>query len=312
MARPSLSTRMARSAISALVAAVEIYNKPTVEYREQTFAVLLVNAWEVLLKARIVQQNSNRIESIAQRKEGSRYFQVDSVTKGRPTIGIESALGIVDIPGEVAENVREVLHIRNEAVHMGILHPHLAAQVLSFGTASVHNFVRLCLKWFGEPISIPYLLPVGFVGEAQLARTAINVKQGQLLKRLEEVSAGAGDSEGDFAVSLSVDVRLNRRMGGGGVIGPTHDPNAPRVNVTTDELKDMYPHSYRDLAAMCKARYGDFKANQKFNDIIRDEVKPEANCANFRPFTVRNPQAGSYSYNGDEAFKVLDRHYTLR
>ena len=54
MARPKREVVMARCAGEALLAAVEIYNKPRVEYREQTVAFLLVNAWEVIIKARIV------------------------------------------------------------------------------------------------------------------------------------------------------------------------------------------------------------------------------------------------------------------
>jgi hypothetical protein len=34
-----------------MVAAIEIYNKPRFEYRDEVFAILLLNAWELLLKA---------------------------------------------------------------------------------------------------------------------------------------------------------------------------------------------------------------------------------------------------------------------
>ena len=64
MARPKREIIMARCAASALLAAIEIYNKPTVEYREQTLALLVTNAWEVLLKARIVQQSGGKLETL--------------------------------------------------------------------------------------------------------------------------------------------------------------------------------------------------------------------------------------------------------
>ena len=37
---------MAKCAESALLAAFEVYNKPLIENREQTLALLLVNAWD--------------------------------------------------------------------------------------------------------------------------------------------------------------------------------------------------------------------------------------------------------------------------
>ncbi|GAB6147066.1 hypothetical protein JCM12294_45100 [Desulfocicer niacini] len=41
------------------MAAMEIYNKPNFHYREETFPILIVNARELILKARILQLDSN-------------------------------------------------------------------------------------------------------------------------------------------------------------------------------------------------------------------------------------------------------------
>ena len=40
--------------VGAALSAIEIYNKPDFKYREETFAILMINAWELLLKARII------------------------------------------------------------------------------------------------------------------------------------------------------------------------------------------------------------------------------------------------------------------
>jgi len=34
-----------------MLAAIEIYNKPQIEYRDECFVILLMNAWELFLKA---------------------------------------------------------------------------------------------------------------------------------------------------------------------------------------------------------------------------------------------------------------------
>lgn len=39
--------------MDSMLSAIEIYNKPNFNYREETFAVLAINAWELLLKAYI-------------------------------------------------------------------------------------------------------------------------------------------------------------------------------------------------------------------------------------------------------------------
>jgi hypothetical protein len=40
-----------RNGKAALLAAIEIYNKPRFEYRDECFVILLLNAWELALKA---------------------------------------------------------------------------------------------------------------------------------------------------------------------------------------------------------------------------------------------------------------------
>lgn len=50
--------------VSAALSAVEVYNKPDFKYREETFAILMINAWELLLKAKILASNNNRLNAI--------------------------------------------------------------------------------------------------------------------------------------------------------------------------------------------------------------------------------------------------------
>src|SRR5262245_12001728 len=50
--------------VSAMISAIEIYNKPDFKYREETFAILAINAWEVLLKGKWLRDNNNQIRSL--------------------------------------------------------------------------------------------------------------------------------------------------------------------------------------------------------------------------------------------------------
>ena len=42
---------------AACVAAIETYNRAASEYREENFAILMINAWELLLKARVMMEH---------------------------------------------------------------------------------------------------------------------------------------------------------------------------------------------------------------------------------------------------------------
>jgi hypothetical protein len=43
--------RLLANSRAAILAAIEIYNKPQIAYRDEVFVILLVNAWELLFKA---------------------------------------------------------------------------------------------------------------------------------------------------------------------------------------------------------------------------------------------------------------------
>ena len=134
---------MARCAASALLAAIEIYNKPTVEYREQTLALLITNAWEILLKARLVQLAGGKIEAIYKRDSKSGRYERDCATGEPFSIGLKVVLGRVPLPNEVKVNVEGLIQVRNRVAHLGVLSTEARERILSFGTASVHNFVKL-------------------------------------------------------------------------------------------------------------------------------------------------------------------------
>ena len=73
---------MALAAKGAMLAAVEIYNKTVFEYREETFCVLMSNAWEVLLKAEILRHADERLTVLYLPKKDRKYPR--AVLTGNP------------------------------------------------------------------------------------------------------------------------------------------------------------------------------------------------------------------------------------
>ena len=49
-----------RNSVSAYFAAIELHNKPNISYRYETVSLLLINAWELILKAFIRKYVKNR------------------------------------------------------------------------------------------------------------------------------------------------------------------------------------------------------------------------------------------------------------
>ena len=302
---------MVRSAIAAMLAAVEIYNKTIFSYREEVFCLLMQSAWETLLKARIVQQAGERPQAIYATKQKGSYPRT-RITGSHLTIGISTALTRTGVPLNVRTNIEAVAELRNGVAHLGSLHPELRQVIGELGTASVQNFVGLTLSWFNERIPDVYLLPVGFVGDATAVSTSPNVRQRALLNQLRDIVSAARQEEDGYAVSLQLEIELVPSARGGAAIGPTSDPNAPRSRFSDDQLLEMYPDDHSAIVARCRERYSGFKANQRFNDAMK-EVKEDRDCAQPRWLNPKT-RAGTptFLFNAAKVFERLDRVFMPR
>ncbi len=309
MARPKREKIMAHCAREALLAAVEIYNKPRVEYREQTVAFLIVNAWEVLIKARLVQQNGGQIQSIYRRQRNSRRYERNSDGE-IVTIDIRGALNSSGLPEKVKTNIYGLIKIRNQATHLGVLVPALKESILEFSTASVQNFVKTYANWFEDSINAPYLLPLGFVGTAQTVVAKYPVRQRELLKELSNLAQSHDSTDSEYSVVMQVRVELNRGLSGGGNIGLTNALNVPTVSISDDEALKTFPTPYSELVAQCRSRYLDFKQNQQFHSAM-EKINNDPQCTYERKLdpTTQNSTKKRF-YNLERTLAKLDNEYS--
>ena len=108
--------------LNMVLSAIEIYNKPDFTGRvSKSSPILLVAAWEALLKAKIVNDNRNRLTALyvrspvrapraATRRTGSGHYL---------TIDIDAAIAPLCLsPGPVAENLRHLVSVRDAAIHL--------------------------------------------------------------------------------------------------------------------------------------------------------------------------------------------------
>ena len=308
MGRQARSLVMARRSAAALLAAVEMGNKTLIPYREETFCLQLLNAWEILLKARIVQQNRNRLESIFEKRSG--HFVRDPHTQLPYTIKFMEALKQVSIHENVRDNLLGVNAMRNEVAHIGILSREFKENVLRYGSASIINFGKLYQDWFHKPIEIPYLVPIAFVGKAEIvALNKGDIRQRQLLNYLSQLVGSADTSDINYSVSLNLTVSLNPIFEGGGTIRVINDPNALQVRISDDQVTEKYPWTYKDLISECKRRYVDFKMDDVFHELMR-QIKNDGNCAYERKLDPKNTKTTSqWRYKSETALELLDTKY---
>ncbi|MBI5115313.1 DUF3644 domain-containing protein [Candidatus Poribacteria bacterium] len=98
------SIRFLQKAESALIAAIEVYNKPDFKYREESFTILTVNAWELLFKAKLLAENGNDPKClwVYERRQSKKGQPTRKVFKKRnragniQTVGLGQSIGAIN------------------------------------------------------------------------------------------------------------------------------------------------------------------------------------------------------------------------
>ena len=147
-----LTKSLLKKSQGAFLLSLEVFNKPTIEYRTESFSILFTNSWELLLKAYLFQTSGGQKLSIFRRKKRNQK---------RESLCIDECLGkaFPDDKNPVRKNIEYISEIRNEAVHLIIveLDPYFS-RVFQSG---VFNYFEYIEKWFG--ITLSEKLKPGFI-----------------------------------------------------------------------------------------------------------------------------------------------------
>lgn len=328
MARPSRSKQLLHKAEAALLSAIEVYNKPDFKYREETFAILMLNAWELLLKSKLLDDNDNKLNSLYEyqprkTKKGvpsKKAYAVKNRSGAHKTKGLGPVIVELDkkantrLAPEIRSNLDALGEIRDNAVHFYNTRPDLAKLVLELGSASIKNFIELARRWFGHDLSgySLYLLPIGFVSTpAQAAALPASSDEALLIKYLTElITAKPSAMASEFSVALNVNVSFRKATATtSAALNVTRDPSAPMVQLTEQDIRNMYPWNYKEMTEHAAKRYSDFKMNNKFHDLHRP-LKADARFTKERLLNPENPTGISKYFYNPNILKELDKHYT--
>ncbi len=103
--------RLLANGKAALLAAIEIYNKPRIEYRDECFVILLLNAWELIIKATL-SKKGQRIFYPKRRNEPYRTYSLTDALRRAEAL-LPASLGAQGL----RLNVELVSTYRDNAVH---------------------------------------------------------------------------------------------------------------------------------------------------------------------------------------------------
>lgn len=317
--------------IAAYFAAIEIHNKPNISYRYETVALLLINAWELILKAFI--RKKIKMRSI---------FAEDG-----HTISLEKALKYVydylNIQKSnsflaVRENILLIEGYRNNAVHF--YNELLESCIFALIARCALNFVEFLREQFSKDIMESdglFIMPLGFKlpfrPEDFLSKKAScteSSKEAQaFINSIVTVIESLNQQGVEESVVLGFDVYLQsvKKVTNSDLlvaitskdeaevtiakvtnIRLSNDPTAQVVSLSDKEIFATWKHTYQELADWCRKNISDFKQNKIFNDVMRN-IESDPQCVYRRRLNVKSTKSAAQKFYSDFALDEVKRLY---
>lgn len=195
----SRSQELLDRGVAAMVASVEIYNKPNFPHKVESFAILAINGWELLLKAKWLTAHKNDEKSLyiyerRQKKNGElgkKRFIKTTRSGAAYTYGlgylaeklVESK--VLDVSAQ--RNLEVMLELRDCSTHFYNQSTQMNLRLYEIGAACVKNFASATRDWFNRELSAfsLYLMPISFIGVPnQVEAVVLNAQEKNFLSFL--------------------------------------------------------------------------------------------------------------------------------
>ncbi|CAG5083809.1 hypothetical protein CRYO30217_02296 [Parvicella tangerina] len=305
-----------------MLSAIEIYNKPDFKYREETFSILAINAWELLFKARLLNKSGYNMKSIYQlepklKKDGtkSKLFTPKLNRSGNPmTIGLpESILRLRNKGDVINENlrysIRALVELRDNAIHFHNGNE-ISKEIQELGFACIKNYMNLIKEW---ELRIDmsqynfYLMPLAYVDSQVESEAILTDEVKNYLNFLKKKVSDADMADRNFDVAIGIDISFKKTATLAG-IGMRYDEKGVLISLSEEDITKKFPLSYKDVTDMCRERYSDFKLNPNFHAVMR-KVKANDKLCHNRKLDPKNPKSQVKQFYNTNIWKELDNQY---
>lgn len=311
--------------ISSMLSAIEIYNKPNFQYREETFAILAVNAWELLLKAIILRQNRYKLRSLYVLKPHIKKDGVKSATKklidknrsGNPkTISILEAITILKnqkyLSPNLCANIEALIELRDNSIHFTNMNG-VSRQIQELGFACIKNYITL-IKEKKIEIDISsynfYLMPLAYVASNIVSESVLTEETKNYLTLVKSKIAKEEKTDQNYDIAITIDIDF-KKGNSFDSLGFTYDKDGIKISLTEENIRKRYPWDNAELTNRCKTRYSDFVQNKRWNER-KKEMKTNTKFYRERLLDPGNPKSAKKGFYSTNVFSYLDNYYTKK
>ncbi len=322
-----------KNSIAAYFSAIEIHNKPNIRYRYEITTLLIINAWELLLKAFI-----------------KKYVKNKSIyTKDGNTISLNKALDYTEeylnltkpkIFIATKENLRLIEEYRNNVAHY--YNEEIEPCIFMLTAKAIVNFTDFIKEYFSKDILAEeglFILPLGFKlpfsPEDFLTKNVAKYASSPDTKRfidsvynviIDLDKQGVEDSivvgfdiyleninkvkNSDLIVAITSKEEADVSFSKVTKYRPSNDPNALKISISDDEILLQYPLSYEEMVIKCKKSIPKFKQGKVFNNIMK-ELKLDKKFSFPRRLNPKSFNSSQTTLYSESIIEEIKRRYKL-
>lgn len=321
----SVTKLLLNSSIAALFAGIEIHNKPNIPYRYPTTIILIINAWELVLKAYVYKYISKK-NIYENKKDGHTISFTKALALTRDHINAKNDY----LP---FKSSTENLFLLNEyrCLNVHFYEPELDPVIFMLLSKAIMNYDEFVKRYFNKDITRDdnlVILPVGFKLPfdpieylKQNYKKCHNEFVNSVLNSIRKLLAeGIGES---IVVGFDVYTASYKNIQNADIIASidqrngsiritkgvrlTNNPNAPAYHGF--EL-DVLPLTYNELIQRIREKRSDIKISKTFHNIMRNIKNNVELCQiiYLNPKTKSGAKKYFYSENAiDEIIYLYDK-----
>lgn len=264
------------NSISAILSAIEIYNKPDFRYRNEIFVILSVNAWELLLKSKILKDNNGKINSLYVKTPEGKILK--NRNKSPKTIGIHEAMIKNRLDANVNRNLEEFIKVRDNAIHF-YNKDNLNYVIFSLGVANLKNYQKLVQQWYNKDLLEYnfYILPLGFAysftgySHLELKKEPEIIKS--LISTIQYYQENPKDTDFDFTCDIEVNLvsakKVTDTTDATIAVDKDKNENGQALLFSNKKLIDRYTLTYSQMWEKLKAEIPTAR-QQDLNKLIKE------------------------------------------
>ncbi|MCT1176652.1 DUF3644 domain-containing protein [Pediococcus pentosaceus] len=244
----NLSKRLVNKSVEAFVMGIEIYNKPTIHYRIEGFSFFIINAWELMLKAELL----NRNESIYFKDDPDRTLSVNNVVNKIYT----------DKNTRIRINLEKIIDLRNISTHY--ITEDYEIKYAPLFQACVLNFIKELKKF--HDIDITDYIPQNFLtlsaSYSPLTNEQIKLKYSpeiaeKLIKQSNEVDVLIKEYDSDkFAINIKQNLYITKKRDKADFEVKINNSSENEVAIVKDykDPSDTHKYSYKTVITAVNTR----------------------------------------------------------